>query len=469
MATTVPATSAPAARYGGKIGVAGLALTHGQIVGAGIFVAVHVILAFVMRPFAVVATVHGILCLFAGAVYAIGTRRVRNIAVVAAYIVGCEVLWRMSKAAVFWEFGKYASATVFAIGLLRVRVPTNRGLVLAYFGLLLPSVALTLISLDADGARQQISFNLSGPLALTLGVLFFSNIRQTPIQMMATFWALIGPIVGIGALAFYSTISQQNLEFVNASTAATSGGYAANQVSAMLGLGVLLLLLLAIDRRIPWRLRIPLLALAIPLAAQTALTFARGGLALAFAGICGAMFVLLRGNRRARISVVAVALAVGSVGKLVIEPRLEAMTRGELSIRYTEASTTGRNLFIESELEMFQENPILGVGPGVATKIRQDRGLFEGASHTEYTRMLAEHGVLGALSILCFLFLCVRAIVSARESDVRAVAAALVFWVVLFLAIYGTRLAAPAFVFGLAFTRPPRPRTTQLETGVSRR
>ena len=45
-----------------------------------------------------------------------------------------------------------------------------------------------------------------------------------------------------------------------------------------------------------------------------------------------------------------------------------------------------------------------------------------------------------------------------------AIAAALVTWFLLFLLIYGTRIAAPAVVFGLAFAVPrpgtnaPRPR-----------
>jgi O-antigen ligase len=287
-------------------------------------------------------------------------------------------------------------------------------------------------------------------------VLFFSNSRQTQNQQLATFWAFICPVIGIGALALVSTLTRTDIEFVNASTAATSGGYAANQVSAVLGLGLMLMLLVAIDRRVSWPLRMVILGLAVPLGAQTLLTFARGVIVLSFAGMCAAVFILLRGTRRARITALAVALLIGLLGRFVIQPRLEALTQGELSVRYTESSSTGRDMLIESELALFKENPVLGAGPGGGTAYRRERGLFEGASHTEYTRMLAEHGVLGLLSIVCFVLLGVRAVRAAPTTESRAVSIALVVWTTLFLSIYGTRLAAPSLAFGLAFARPPR-------------
>jgi O-antigen ligase len=436
----------------------GMTVTHVEITGAAILLVVHIALAFMIRPVPQLATAHAVVAGVGACIYAMTTKNVRRIGAVAAYLVGCEVLWRMSKATVFWEYGKYASAAVFAIGLLRLQTKSNRALVLMYFGLLLPSILITITTMSAEEARQQISFNLSGPLAMTLAVLFFSNSRQTRSQQLAAFWAFICPAVGIGALALASTITRTDIEFVNASTAATSGGYAANQVSAVLGFGVLLLLLLATDRRYAWAMRVPLICLAVPLGAQTVMTFARGGIVLALAGMASAMFILMRGSKRARIGVILVAIVVTGVGRFVIEPRLEEMTRGELSVRYSERSSTGRDRLIDSELELFKQNVALGAGPGGAARYRREHDLFEGASHTEYTRMLAEHGILGLLSIICFIALCIRAVRSAQSTEARAVSVALVVWAALFLSVYGTRIAAPSFAFGLAFARAPRPR-----------
>lgn len=451
MATTATTRAAPLVPR-----TATYSLSHAHLIIGGAILAVHIGIAFLLRPMPQIATLHAIAVGAAACIYALSTKHVRRIGIAAAYIVGCEVLWRMSKATIFWEYGKYASAAVFAIGLMRIQSKSNRVLALLYFGLLVPSIAMSIMSLDGEEARQQISFTLSGPLAMTLAVLFYSNSRQTQSQQLATFWAFICPVVGIGALALVSTLTRSDIEFVNASTAATSGGYAANQVSAVLGLGLMLLLLVASDRRVSWPLRMGILGLAVPLGAQTILTFARGGIVLSFAGMCAAVFILLRGSARTRLTALAVALVIGVLGRFVIQPRLEELTQGELSVRYSESSSTGRNLLIDSELELFKENPVLGAGPGGGTAFRREQGLFEGASHTEYTRMLAEHGILGLLSIVCFIMLGVRAVRAAPTTEARAVALALVVWTTLFLSIYGTRLAAPSLAFGLAFARPPR-------------
>jgi hypothetical protein len=99
----------------------------------------------------------------------------------------------------------------------------------------------------------------------------------------------------------------------------------------------------------------------------------------------------------------------------------------------------------------------LGVGPGVGTYLRQQRliGIIRGPSHTEYTRLLAEHGVFGILAMFCLFALALRAIRGAPDLASRGISAAMIIWALLFMSIYATRLAAPAFVFGLAFAYPP--------------
>jgi len=324
--------------------------------------------------------------------------------------------------------------------------------------LLIPSVALSLSALDLETARQQISFNLSGPLALTVAVLFFSRIRLAWRELLGVFCAVAAPVVGVATLAIASTAAQRDLEFVNAASSVTSGGYGPNQVSAVLGLVVMFLLLVVLERRIAWTLRVPLLLVAAVLATQSALTFSRGGIASALAGVAVAMFVQLRGNPRGRLTVILIAAASFLLARYVIEPQLETLTKGEIDERYSSTKSSGRDLFIASELEIFEEHPILGVGPGVGMQLREERGLFYGASHTEYSRMLAEHGIFGLIAIGCLIVLGYRAIRDAREPHFKAAAAAMVIWVAIFLLIYGTRLAAPAFVFGLAFALRPAPK-----------
>ena len=412
-----------------------------------VVVAVHVGLAMVMRTLPAVATLHAIACVGVGVIAAV-RRRVEEVTFVVAYIVGAEVLWRMTYATVFWEYGKYAMSAVLFVALLRLRTPRNRGLALGYFALHLPSVLLTLLKLDLAVARQELSFNLSGPLALTLSVLFFSNIRLTARDLRLTMIALIGPVVGIGALAYYSTATAVNLEFFGDSNVVTSGGFGPNQVSAMLGLGLLFALLMVLDRRTSLRLRVPLVILAVGFAAQAALTFSRGGLTLAFAGAAAAIFYLVR-DARTRLTLLIFGALLFSVGKYVVVPKLEVFTAGKFGERYTSVDPSGRGIIAGFDLQIFSENPILGVGPGVAPGIREELGRAS-AAHTEFTRLLAEHGVLGILVIVFLILLAARTIRGAHTLLARAVVVALVVWTALFLLVNAMRLAAPSFVFGLA-------------------
>ncbi|MBV8762205.1 MAG: O-antigen ligase family protein [Deltaproteobacteria bacterium] len=411
----------------------------------------HVLLALVMRATPAIATAHALLAVGVCAIIAATTRRLANIPLLVAYLAGCEVLWRMCYANIFWEFGKYAVALILVIGILRVKVRRNRLLPVLYFALLLPSALLTFMALDLETARQEVSFTLSGPLAFGLAVLFFSNVRMDAQQVMTTFFAFIVPVLGISTLVVRSTNVSDHLEFVNAANTVTSGGYGPNQVSAVLGLALMFVLLFIIVRRLSWRTRVPLFLLAAALAAQSALTFARGGLAAALAGVAAAMFVIMRGNRRARVTVLVIATLGLGITKLVIEPKLEEVTNGEIDNRYTSTKSSGRDIFIKGELDLFLESPIMGVGPGIGTTIRRERGMFFGASHTEYSRMLAEHGMLGLLSLGCLIALCVRAVRRTRDVTARALSLAMVVWFALFLLVYSTRLATPAFVLGMAF------------------
>lgn len=415
------------------------------------FVAAHLVLAILMRNFRFLGLAHALGCVGAGLLYVATTRKLPNVAILVAYLIGCEVLWRMTKVAPFWEFGKYATLSMLLLALARMKWRRNRVLALAYFGMLIPSIAMTITSIPMNAARQALSFNLSGPLLITFSVLFFSNIRLTADQLRTVFFVLLAPTAGI-ALLCYLTTSRAQIEFLNASNDMASGGFGANQVSAVLGLTAMFLVLLAFERRLSWRMRIPLLAIAMTLATQTVLTFARGGIVLAFAGVCAALFFMLRGNPRARMSVVLVSIVIVLVGKFIVEPRLDTFTGGQLSVRYGDSRSTGRDAFVDSELAMFKDSPVLGVGPGMGYFYRIDHELKAGASHTEYTRMLGEHGLFGIVSLACLFALGARAVRGARELSARALACAMIVWAGLFLAIYGTRIAAPAVVFGLAFS-----------------
>ena len=355
-----------------------LGVTSSQTLLAAVFVLAHIPLAMMMRTAPAFATAHAIASALIGLTYAATTRRIRYAAIAAGYMVGCEVLWRMNKADVFWEFGKYSLVAFLLIGLFRMRRRRISPIAVMYFAFLLPSVALSFSSFDLDYARQEVSFYLSGPLAIAVAAIFMSNVTMSRNELLATFVAIVAPVVGICALSFISTASRDDIEFVNGANFVTSGGFGPNQVSAMLGLAAMLLILIMVERKLTWFVRLPMFALAAALAAQSALTFSRGGIMISLAGLCGAAFYWLRGSRRGRATVLVVGGLGFLLGNYVIEPQLESFTKGKLSARYESTKSSGRELFVASELNLFEENPILGVGPGGGMRSRAERGEFGG-------------------------------------------------------------------------------------------
>lgn len=426
-------------------------LTNVQAAVAALFLAAHIPLALVMRESSIVSTLHAVITLGVGLVLALTTRAMRILALVVCYIAGAEVLWRMTGASVFWEFGKYSIIAILSISLLRMKLKENRVVATLYFVVLIPSILITFETLNLDEARDVVSFYLSGPLAICVAVLFFSNVRLTTEQLHQGFWGFIGPVVGVATLSLVSTRSVTDLAFGNNSSFVTSGSFGPNQVAAVLGLSAMFLLLIVVERTMAWRFRVALIALAATAAAQAALTFSRGGIALAFLGICAALFFLVRRSGRSRVIVLAIALVSFVLGNYVVAPELDSFTSGKLGERYANTRSSGRDQFVSSEFEMFQESPILGVGPGIGAKLRAERGLLKGPSHTEYSRMLAEHGLFGAFAIVCLLVLASRAFRRAKDPVNRANTVALILWFAASIGIYGTRIAAPAVVFGLAF------------------
>ena len=400
-----------------------------------------------MRPFPAIAVTHAVGCLVIGLVIA-ARRPIHEVAYFVGYVSIAEVLWRMTRTPIFWEFGKYSVCVVLLVAMIRVRLVRNRVTAIGYFLLLLPSALLTIMAFEIGNAREQLSFNLSGPLALCIAALFFSNVRLRTEHVRTTFFVLIGPACGIVAFAYTKLVEVAALEFTANSNPLLSGGFGPNQVSAVLGLALLGCVLMLMERKHPLHIRIALIAAAIVFAAQAALTFSRGGLVLSFISCVGAAMYLLR-DARARATLLLVTVILSAVAVVFVIPRLDEFTSGKLAERYSSVDTTGRALLAGFDLQIFEDNPMLGVGPGVATPIRAKMGHF-GAAHTEFTRMLAEHGILGAVAMVFLLVLVFRTIRQSRGYHARAIVVALASWAMLFLLINAMRLVAPAFALGLA-------------------
>jgi len=321
-----------------------------------------------------------------------------------------------------------------------------------YFVSLLASAPLTIASLDWTGARDALSFNLSGPISIFISLWFFSDRPLNLSQMRRLLLLMAAPVTGVATLAVSSTLAMEDLRFTLESNFAASGGFGPNQVSAVLGLGAWVLLLLVLERGLPSSMRLALIALAIVFLGQGMVTFSRGGVYLALACCAVTLYLAWRrpsgqGGRIALKLVVAAAL----LGVLVY-PRLMGLTGVLLSERFLSLSTTRRDVLARTDLELWLQHPVFGVGPGMAPELKEGEaaGL---AAHTEFTRVLAEHGIFGIISIASLLVTLWRRRPRKGAWVAKMVWAASAMWAMLYLSVNAVRLFAPAFMLGLACSR----------------
>ena len=432
-------------------------LTRSRPLGLGglAFVAAHVPLAFAVRVAPVASTLHALATLAVGLWWAVSSRRPERVAYAAAYVAGAEVLWRMTDAGIFYETAKYATVCFFLIALARSHRLRVSNPILLYFLLLLPSAVLTVLAAGLSEAKGEISFNLSGPFALMASALFFSGRRLLKEQYARIFLAMLAPTIAVGVIATYSTVAASSIYFGRSSNMVTSGDFGPNQVSAILGLGALLCVLLVLEGGVALRFRALLFAVGVWLGTQSAFTFSRTGIVLAGACILSSCFYWMR-NRRKRVRAILSLALLFAVFAIGILPRLNAITGGALGERFRDVSSTGRYELFLSDLRIGWEHPILGVGPG---QVRSHRGQGEppAVAHTEYSRMLAEHGMLGLVALALLAGIALRNLRAARGPDAKAFVVVALCWSAVFMLVSAMRLDAPAFLFGLSAATLVRP------------
>jgi len=418
------------------------------------FLLIHMPLAYAMEALPLLSTAHALLALGLGLRWAL-LGRSRKVMYALCYLAGCEVLWRMTEARMFWEFGKYAIglvAFVALIGELRRMDPPRRLRGIAPVLILVavvPSLVLAIIDLGVAEAIDPISFNLSAYVALVFPALYLwarPVDRRTAAGMLL---ALLAPVAGIYFLAIYNTLSKLDLmSFKNAGSSLRSGGFGANQVSNMLGLGALagFILIIILPRARAARAFIALLMLGMLI--QAMLTFSRGGVySFILAALVFGLHVLRTPVARGRFLLLSAAFVALVV--VVVYPFLDGFTGGTLTQRYQETSSTGRLQIAESDLLAFRDSPIVGVGVGESVAYHEYYMGEALAPHTEFTRLLAEHGLFGLVVLALMVWMLVKGYVANEGGPGRAMSAAMAVWTLSVMTHSATRIAATSFIFAL--------------------
>ena len=418
------------------------ALTHSETFRILLFWFLHIPLGLVVRLNSVAATLHAGLVLGLGLFVLFRNRRPEHLIYVVCYIAAAEPLWR-TRAYVNYEFSKYAvSFLLILAAILQQRLLKANKLPILYFLLLLPAI-LVLPAFD----REAISFNLSGPFTIAVAVFYFSTVRLDRRQMKNLLYIVVAPIVAVAGIAFFSIMTADQLTFVQASNNLAAGGDGANQISAMLGLGAVLAFSAAVTYNEHRLLRLAFFGLTVWFLSQSALTFSRGGLFAAVGAIGLAYFLLLQ-DRQLRGTLLFWSIIFAGLGGLVFFPLLDNFTGGQLSLRVQDPDTTGRGDVAAVDIQLFLENPWLGLGPG-QSDIEHARLFRVTRAHTEYTRMLAEHGSFGLVAMLFLFAMTVWPLLRPASVTSRSYKIIFVAWGLVTLAHVATRMAIPGLILGL--------------------
>jgi len=406
------------------------------------FILLQIILVVIFRENVYLSTAHALLVLLLGIVWALTDDTPDRAIYVASYIVGFELIWRGTESLVFWEYGKYAVILILILILLKHHsIPHADKRPFFYLLLLLPAILLM-----PNFDREVVAFQLSGPVLLVVATVYFRTISLDLEQMKRILVAIIAPVVGIAFLASFMTLTIVEVKIGMSTSRVITGGIGENQFSSILGLGALAAFLyIFIDRENNF-LRIIMVGIVIWLLGQAALSFSRGGVWTAIGSMAVAAFYLIRQPRQKAVFMVTIVLLI--IGFTIFFPALNDLTGGELSARFQDFDPTGRDLIIKGDLLAFKEHPIFGVGIGQS---RYYHAIFfkESATHTEYTRLLAEHGLFGVTALLILLLITLGRVFGKQALLGKAIVLSFTAWTYLYMYHAATRLAASAFLFGL--------------------
>jgi O-antigen ligase len=371
-------------------------------------------------------------------------RRIDTLVVVAAYVVGAELVWRGTHARVFWEYGKYVLIVLFGLVLIRHVRDRVEWRAMLFLACLVPSLAALPIF-----DRQAVAFNLSGPVALGVAVLVLNDITVDRRLLLRLSAVALGPIVGLAFLATFGTLRAGPQSFVIGGKA-TTAGIGPNQVSSVLGLGLVLVFVLLLFGPRGRLYRLGLGAIGVWLLGQTVLSFSRGGLWTAAGAVLVCTSFIVRDRRKRRV-ILTLAVLGFVVFRFVVFPVTDRFTGGVVSRRLADVDLTGREKIMKADLIVFFENPVLGVGPGQSYGAHA-RTFRASSPHTEYTRLLAEHGSFGVLALAMLTWMVWRRLRRRERAPEKGMGLALMAWALLYMGHSAMRLAAPALMFGLGTT-----------------
>ena len=425
------------------------------------FVVIHLLIGLAIFLVPPISKVYAITIILVGFRYVILRKNANNEALyVAAYIVGAEVFLRMTQGNFFEQFAKYGVIGVLIIGMMYRGFSKNAILYWIFGLLLMPGVILSFFTLNFEtDIRKAITFNIIGPITLMVSAIYcyqrkisFENIKRI-VDMLAY------PLMATLVYMYLYTPSVKDVVTNTESNFETSGGFGPNQVSTILGLGIFVFFVKIVLSSKTTLIRNINILFFVIITFRGIVTFSRGGVITGFIMIIIVVVLLLLYTRSYVKSKIVMLVVFGVIALAGIWAYSSIQTGGLIDKRYANqdargrekaSKLTGRERLIESEFNMFLDNPVFGIGVGKNKEYRLETTGVDAASHNEITRMLAEHGMFGLFGLI--ILLVTPMVLYLNNKQNIFVFSFVVFWI-LTINHAAMRLAAPAFIYALSLLK----------------
>ena len=425
------------------------------------FVVIHLFVGLAIFLVPPISKVYAITIILVGFRYVILRKNANNEALyVAAYIVGAEVFLRMTQGNFFEQYAKYGVIGVLIIGMMYRGFSRNSILYWIFGLLLMPGVILSFFTLNFEtDIRKAITFNIIGPITLTVSAIYCYQRKISFEQIKKIIDMLAYPLMATLVYMYLYTPSVKDVVTNTESNFETSGGFGPNQVSTILGLGIFVFFVkIVLSSKTSLIRNINILFFVI-ITFRGIVTFSRGGVITGFVMIIIVVVLLLLYTRSYVKSKIVMLVVFGVFALAGIWAYSSIQTGGLIDKRYANqdargrekaSKLTGRERLIESEFNMFLDNPVFGIGVGKNKEYRLETTGVDAASHNEITRMLAEHGMFGLFGLI--ILLVTPMVLYLNNKQNIFVFSFVVFWI-LTINHAAMRLAAPAFIYALSLLK----------------
>ena len=244
----------------------------------------HLVIGLLLYYNIYTAKLYGYSIIFGGMLYIINAKNQNNEVLYAtAYMVGSEIVLRMTNGNPVYEFSKFGVIFFMFIGVYYSGVSKNAMAYWIFLLLLIPSVILTSTELNYTiSLRKEISFNVSGPLCLGVCSIYAYQ-RKVTIEQINNILLCIGlPIISCIVYLILYTPNIRDVITGTDSNGLASGGFGPNQVSTMLGLGMFIFVSRLILLSKTKYLFIVNLMITLIITYRGFITFSRGGMITGF-------------------------------------------------------------------------------------------------------------------------------------------------------------------------------------------